>query len=145
MWLISVISRPYVQTRTIGIGFLGSVSVRLWDCNPSVFSCTSFACTLMFNLWYFCLSTEADQDSSGGMSTTQSTLDMMRTSRNGTIRSGTIPSVQMYVLNWLYANLCQLSADQPSFQGRAQSQGKVPGNDEVVGRYHHCSVLQVVN
>ena len=59
----------------------------------------------------FCNSTEADQDSSGGISTTQSTLEVMRTSRNGTIRSGTIPSVQMYVLTRLYANLCQLSAD----------------------------------
>ncbi|XP_078347645.1 protein sidekick-2-like isoform X2 [Oculina patagonica] len=38
----------------------------------------------------------AYQDSSGGVSTTQSTLEMMRTtSRNGTIRSGTIPSVQI--------------------------------------------------
>ena len=34
MWLISVISRPHVQTPTIGIGFLGSVSVLLWDWNP---------------------------------------------------------------------------------------------------------------
>lgn len=66
----------------------------------------------MFNLWYFfCLRTDADQESSGGISTTQSTLEMMRTSRNGTIRSGTIPSVQMYVLTWLYAYLFELSAD----------------------------------
>ena len=71
---------------------------------------TYFACMLMLTLWYFCLSKDADQDSSGGVSTTQSTLEMMRTtSRNGTIRSGTIPSVQMYVLTRLCANLCQLS------------------------------------
>lgn len=55
--------------------------------------------------------TDADQDSSGGISTTQSTLETMRTSRNGTIRSGTIPNVQMYVLTWLYAYLFELSAD----------------------------------
>lgn len=66
----------------------------------------------MLYLWHFCLSKDADQDSSGGISTTQSTLEAMRTtSRNGTIRSGTIPSVQMYVLTWLYVNLCQLTAD----------------------------------
>lgn len=39
---------------------------------------------------------DADQGSSAGASTTQSTLEMMRnTSRNGTIRSGTLPSVQI--------------------------------------------------
>lgn len=40
---------------------------------------------------------KAQQGSSLGPSTTQSTLEVMRYSRNGTIRSGTLPTVQMYV------------------------------------------------
>ena len=36
---------------------------------------------VMLYLWYVCYSIEADQDLSGGISTTQSALEMIKTSR----------------------------------------------------------------